>query len=89
MTHSTTGIDSARALPRGVATDWQFLWPWFGEREFCDQYWEKYVAVANCEVLGSGATDPEARDAAMRTLDSRGEKTIDRDRLIVDWVGAD
>lgn len=73
--------------PVSVDQDWQFLWSLLGDRAFCEKYWNQYVAVFMREVVGSGPTDPEARDAAARTLSQRGTRDVPPERFVVDFVG--
>jgi hypothetical protein len=82
------GVSMSDALSAAsVDNDWQFLWSRLGDREFCGNYWNQYVAVFMAEVLGSGSTDSAARDAAVRTLSQRGMTRIPPDRFVVDFVG--
>jgi hypothetical protein len=73
--------------PEYVDRDWQFLWSRLGDRGFCGEHWNRYVAVFMQEVVGSGSTDPAARDAARRTLGERGASDVPPERFVVDFVG--
>jgi hypothetical protein len=73
--------------PVFVDQDWQFLWSLLGDRAFCQKHWNQYVAVFMKEAVGSGSTDPEARDAAARALSQRGAIDVPPERFVVDFVG--
>jgi len=85
---SSSGMSMTDALDLvSIEKDWRFLWSRLGDRAFCGEHWNQYVAVFMEEVVGSGATDPEAREAALRTLSQRGIIDVPGDRLVVDFVG--
>ncbi len=73
---------------KDVDADWQYLWSQFGVQKFCEQFWNQYVAVCNGEVIGSGATDAEARAVGSACLAARGQ-TIPSESFCVDFVGED
>jgi hypothetical protein len=70
-----------------VDSDWQYLWSHLGDRAFCKEHWNQYVAVFMQEVVGSGSTDPAAREAAKHTLRQRGRTDVPSERFVVDFVG--
>lgn len=74
-----------------IGNDWRFLWSQSEDSEWVTHYWERYVAVFQCEVVGDGATEEEARQDGMRYLQLQGDRdgTPPPERLCVDFCGED
>ncbi len=79
-------VDEQTLSIEAVDADWQYLWSQFGDFDFCREYWDKYVAVFEGQIVGVASTDTKARQAALERL-SREGKEVPTERFCVDFVG--
>jgi hypothetical protein len=79
-------IDERLSL-EAVAADWDYLWTQFGDREFCNKYWEQFVAVFMRQVIGSGETDAAARQAGIEYCAQNRLDPVPPLRFTVAYIG--
>jgi hypothetical protein len=78
--------EEAGKRAESIDADWEFLWNNVGNVDFTNQYRNRYVAVFEKTVVGSGLSDSDARDMGSAFLREQ-KKNIPSARICVDFVG--